>query len=131
MKIGILDKSTKKSMRFDNVKDFTNWAIEIAGIDFDSYVECVWNDDGELIEVIDNATFTANALPCRYHVTLYRYEIRQRETGTLIDFFETLEDATENLECYESDDKEDGTYTPDFYELIEWNEAGTEYERIK
>lgn len=45
--------------------------------------------------------------------------IRDRETGTLIDEFETVEEARAELQKYENQDKEDGSFEPNFYELIE------------
>jgi len=45
--------------------------------------------------------------------------IRDRETGTLIDEFATVEEARVELQKYEEQDKADGTYEEDFYELIE------------
>lgn len=47
------------------------------------------------------------------------YAIQDRETGTMIDIFGTLEEAEKALEEYESDDMKDGVYTPDFYEIVE------------
>ena len=47
------------------------------------------------------------------------YAIQDRETGTGIDIFDTLEEAERALEECESDDMKDGVYTPDFYEIVE------------
>lgn len=48
-----------------------------------------------------------------------RYLIRDREAGNIIDEFATLEEAKEALLGYEEMDKEEGTYTEDFYEIVE------------
>ena len=48
--------------------------------------------------------------------------VRDRETGTGIDIFDTLEEAERALKEYESDDKKEGVYTPDFYEIVEVKE---------
>lgn len=45
--------------------------------------------------------------------------VRDRETGTGIDIFDTLEEAERALEEYESDDMKEGVYTSDFYEIVE------------
>lgn len=45
--------------------------------------------------------------------------IRDRETGTLIGEFATVEEAKAELQKYEEQDKADGSYEEDFYELIE------------
>lgn len=47
------------------------------------------------------------------------YAIQDRETGTRIDIFDTLEEAERVLKEYESDDMKEGVYTPDFYEIVE------------
>ena len=48
--------------------------------------------------------------------------VRDRETGTRIDSFDTLEEAKRTLEEYENDDMKEGVYTPDFYEIVEVKE---------
>ena len=45
------------------------------------------------------------------------YAVRDREAGNLITQFETMEEAQKELERYEEQDKKDGTYTEDFYEI--------------
>ena len=49
----------------------------------------------------------------------YHYKTQERETGTLIDLFYTKEYADMAVAEYEKQDKENGTYTPDFYEVKE------------
>ena len=48
-----------------------------------------------------------------------KYIIQDREAGNFIDEFATLEEAKNALEAYESEDKKDGTFTPNFYEIVE------------
>lgn len=45
------------------------------------------------------------------------YVVRDREAGNVITQFETMEEAQKELEKYEEQDKKDGTYTEDFYEI--------------
>lgn len=45
--------------------------------------------------------------------------VRDRETGTGIDIFDTLEEAERALKEFEDDDMKEGVYTPDFYEIAE------------
>ena len=45
------------------------------------------------------------------------YVVRDREAGNVITQFETMEDAKKELEKYEEQDKKDGTYSEDFYEI--------------
>lgn len=47
------------------------------------------------------------------------YIIQDREAGNFIDKFETLQDAEKALAQYEQTDKDEGTYTEDFYEIVE------------
>jgi len=48
-----------------------------------------------------------------------RYIIRDREAGNRIATFQTLDAAQEELLTYEKADKEEGTYTKNFYEIVE------------
>ena len=45
--------------------------------------------------------------------------IRDREAGNVITEFKTLEEAKKELEKYEQDDRKDGSYTEDFYEIYD------------
>ena len=47
-----------------------------------------------------------------------KYIIQDSETGTFIDQFDTYQEAQKELERYEKEDKQEGTYTPDFYEIV-------------
>lgn len=60
----------------------------------------------------------------------YRYAIRDTEAGNMIAKFETLEAAELELAAYEAEDKKDGTYTPDFYEVIELEEVSDDAAEI-
>ena len=42
------------------------------------------------------------------------YAIQDKETGTRIDIFDSLEEAKRTLEEYENDDRKVGGYTSDF-----------------
>lgn len=45
-----------------------------------------------------------------------------KEAGNKIEAFDTVEHARKAIAAYEEEDKRDGTYTPDFYDVI--NEDG-------
>ena len=45
------------------------------------------------------------------------YYVQETETGAIIDTFDTFEGALEAIKEYNDTDKEEGTYTPDFYEV--------------
>ena len=47
------------------------------------------------------------------------YKIQDREAGNVIETGLTLEEAEELLTRFEKEDKQDGTYTPNFYEIAE------------
>lgn len=44
-----------------------------------------------------------------------------RETGTFIDRFDTIDEARKAILEYESTDKEEGTYTENFYDIVDEN----------
>lgn len=50
-------------------------------------------------------------------IAIYNFVTRDRETGTLIGFFATLNKALAAVREYEGTDREDGCYTEDFYEI--------------
>lgn len=47
------------------------------------------------------------------------YIIRDREGGNPVERVNTLEEAQALLQKYEEEDKKDGTYTADFYEIYD------------
>ena len=49
----------------------------------------------------------------------FSYFTRNRESGDLIDYFETLPEAERAIEIYEKQDKKDGTFKPNFYEIYD------------
>ena len=49
----------------------------------------------------------------------YHYKVQDREAGNVIGYFTTKKEADEAVAMFEENDKEDGTYTPDFYEVKE------------
>lgn len=46
------------------------------------------------------------------------YSTANAETWMIIDTFSTIEEAQEAIASYEAQDKEEGTYEPDWYEII-------------
>ena len=47
------------------------------------------------------------------------YVVRDREAGNVITQFETMEEAQKEIEKYEEQDKKDGVYVEDFYEIYD------------
>ena len=52
--------------------------------------------------------------------------VRDREAGNLIDEVKSIEEGETRIEEYEKKDKEEGTYEPDFYEVVEIKETETQ-----
>jgi hypothetical protein len=50
-----------------------------------------------------------------------KFIIRDHEAGNFIDEFNTIEEAQQELEKYENEDKQEGTFSPDFYEIVQEN----------
>lgn len=48
-----------------------------------------------------------------------KYIIQDREAGNKIEEFNSLEEAEKALAEYEEQDKKDGTYEENFYEIVE------------
>lgn len=46
------------------------------------------------------------------------FEIRDRQTGTVIDYFYSFEDAQNQILLYEQEDKENDEFSKDYYEII-------------
>lgn len=47
------------------------------------------------------------------------FAVRSYESGTVIEIFDTREDAVECLKAFEEQDIEEGIYEPGFYEISE------------
>ncbi len=45
--------------------------------------------------------------------------LRDREAGNIIAEFKTEKEAQEQLDLYEEEDKKEGNFIPNFYEVIE------------
>ena len=63
-----------------------------------------------------------NQCGCKEGMNMSVYAIQDRETGTRIDIFDTLEEAERTLKEYENDDIEEGVYMAHFYEIVEVKE---------
>lgn len=50
-----------------------------------------------------------------------KFWTRDREAGNKIECFETLEEAQEAIKAYEEQDKNEGSFENDFYEIYEEN----------
>ena len=51
-----------------------------------------------------------------------KWIIQDREAGNFIEEYDTHEEALNTLNEWEKIDKENGEYTPDFYEIVEIEE---------
>lgn len=52
-----------------------------------------------------------------------KYIIRDREAGNIIESFKTLEEAEKKLKKFEEEDKKDGIYIDNFYEITQLEEV--------
>lgn len=84
---------------------YSNWGFVRRNRPFESTT----NDDGTRSYEYDGR---------QYYIEQEKYIIRDRETGTEIDEFDTYEEAENELIRYEETDKNDGNYTIDFYEIV-------------
>ena len=50
---------------------------------------------------------------------MYKYIVRDKEAGNIIDRYKTLEEAEKAINDFELQDIDDKIYTPDFYEIVE------------
>ncbi len=67
-------------------------------------------------EVLDRGEFPGTAFE-----VFPAYYTSSRETGDIIDVFDTYEEAKKAIEDYEEQDKQEETYTPDFYDITDIN----------
>lgn len=49
-----------------------------------------------------------------------------RETGTFIEEVKTLKEGRDLIALYEEEDKREGTYTEDFYDIVDENHVSVE-----
>jgi hypothetical protein len=56
-----------------------------------------------------------------------KYITQDHEAGNRIDKFDTLEEAIEAVDRYVEEDKSEGNYTPDFYEVYNEDTEEVEY----
>lgn len=49
----------------------------------------------------------------------FKYWTADRETGTFIDCFDTIEEAKMAIKEYEAEDKANGDYSYDFYKVVD------------
>lgn len=53
-----------------------------------------------------------------------------KETGTFIDEVESVDEGLKLIEEYETTDREDGNYTPDFYDVVNEEHSSVIYKGI-
>jgi|JI10StandDraft_1071094.scaffolds.fasta_scaffold254518_2 hypothetical protein len=94
------------------------------------FEDCAYDFDAFLAEAenkltIGNSSYelsghetTSGNPECYYFEDVEVFVIQDREAGNIIDEFESLELAQEALNEYEEEDKNDGNYTEDFYEIV-------------
>ena len=58
------------------------------------------------------------------------FRVREKEAGNPIEEFFTFVEAENAIKKYEKDDKEEGNYTPNFYEIAEFNPETENWEVV-
>ena len=48
-----------------------------------------------------------------------KYFMADREAGNIIDEFDSIEEAKKAILAYEEEDRKDGTYSEDFYDVVD------------
>lgn len=67
-----------------------------------------------------NPHYDAQVMTAKYE-PVGTFYTADRETRTIIDEFATIAEAAKAIEEYEKADKADGTYEPNFYDIVEVN----------
>lgn len=90
------------------------------------YVTLKKSDYEKLIELakkenrsISNYVQTLILNDFKGEIKMDRYIIRDREAGNKVESFETLVEAQNTLKKYEKDDKKEGIYEENFYEIYD------------
>lgn len=83
----------------------------IVRITRDTEKACIAELEGQLSDGIFENSGIGRVVPVPLFVT------RDREAGNVIDFCQTRAQAQALIEQYEREDRADGVYTPDFYEV--------------
>jgi hypothetical protein len=85
-------------------------------------VELLDNDDEEVVDMnYPYRVFNPYNLDIEDNSFKPTYRIQDREAGNVIEVGLSYEEAQETLAKFEADDKENGTYTEDFYEIVQEN----------
>jgi hypothetical protein len=85
-------------------------------------VELLDNDDEEVVDMnYPYRVFNPYNLDIEDNSFEPTYRIQDREAGNVIEVGLSYEEAQETLAKFEADDKENGTYTEDFYEIVQEN----------
>lgn len=85
--------------------------------DTDTLVHCETNAQGYQYIKDNGIDVDTEVKPAPAAMT-YRYKVQDRGTGNVIGFFYTEDEANAGVVLFENNDKEHGTYTPGFYEVM-------------
>lgn len=107
------NKGYDMSKHISDIKDLHEAYFELRGHKgYVSFVQGVDVEVGNVQSIYDLACDMERKMAMRY-IT------RDREAGNEIDRFETVEEARQAIADYEAIDREDKTYTEDFYEIYD------------
>jgi DNA-binding XRE family transcriptional regulator len=84
--------------------------------DTDTLVHCETNAQGYQY-IKDNGIDVDTEVKTNPAGMTYRYKVQDRESGKVIGFYYTEDEANADVVLFGNNDKEHGTYTTDFYEI--------------
>lgn len=118
-------KGTKKPIKpeSEKAKKYTFWLYqwEVQTVrQYIKYLRAANNCDfGKDVKQYGIGTIQVNKYKQNKEAKTITYTIQDREAGNKIETGLTLAEAEKLLEQYEETDKKEGTFTPNFYEIVE------------
>jgi len=103
-------------MEFDSLEDAEKYLESIAMSYYDEYKGQV---DKYLADIKEFGMLTIDGVTAKILEKELMYDIQDRETGTFISSHDTWGEAKQEVADFESTDKINGDYVPNFYEIVE------------
>lgn len=117
---GRVPENTYQVWTVEESNDLKNWEElmdEWAAFSNDYVIRPYYVPDDKIGSEWLNADDAQTAAAIAEAADLKPFVTRDKEAGNVIDEFQTIEDAREAIEGYEMDDEQEGTFTPNFYEI--------------
>ena len=100
---------------------FSGYDMKITGADKNMVKDYLYDTFAYIFSFIPNYQLINQQ---KKHI-MKKYVLRDKEAGNFINEYLTLQDAENSLKDFESIDKANNEYTPDFYEIKEVNDPAT------